>query len=196
MAVGRLPRYGDSLSLPQGWLGQPGWRGEVHVGNYFVLLWVKRGLPLIWPIEGCPLSRENLIVQLFFQQRKATRSLWLLLPTPHPSPQSTCQIFQFYQVTRHKHNWVLSTYLLRTRFVAVHCCFSSLPFHWFVSLSITKLFCLLSLPLSQSLNVLCGPSRNTDYSINTVYQTAHGTDNQIQPPGKHVFISCSHIWHS
>ena len=40
-------RYGDSLPLLQGWLSQPGCRGEVPVGNCFVPA-VKRGLPLPW----------------------------------------------------------------------------------------------------------------------------------------------------
>lgn len=127
------------------------------------------------------------------QKEKATSSLSLLPPSLEFSAHSL-----FFGSTRWHGLNPLDPHHLSVKDMLpwLHCCSGSLPFYWFASVSITKLFFFLSLPLSQSHRMHCGPLKNSDCGISTIYQTAHRTDNQIQPPGKHVFISFSHIQHS
>lgn len=172
-------------------------KGSSPCGELFCPWGEKNGAVYWDDTSRAVLSAEKVLLFCYCARRenpRETYNSYCLFLTRVLSP-----LAGFSSYTRwlgHKLNWVLITYLLRTRFLATHCCFGSLPCHWFAPVSIIKLFFLLSLSLSQSLNVLCGLLRNSDCSINTIYQTAHRPDNKIQPPGKHVLISCSHIWHS
>lgn len=165
------------------------------------LLLLRSTQPALVKGEVCPRGKQGpsclqrRFSSAILPEEESHEKLVILPPSPHPSPQSTCQIFQFYRGTR-------ASAQLGPQHLSVK---DTLPWlhtpTWVASLSIG-----LFLPLSQSFSssYLCLflkastcyvdlRERNTACGINTIYQTAHRPDNQIQPLGKRVFVSGSHI---